>query len=76
MSDNQISDNLNKLIYQGGLQKHFAKNYAEKYSWNIMNDASNFCLKDFSDSTLSESELDCLRNYHFKNQVFMVIHQQ
>ena len=42
MSDNQISDNLNKLIYQGGLQKHFAKNYAEKYSWNIMNDASNF----------------------------------
>ncbi len=74
MSEQNFNDNLNKLIYQGGLQKHFPKNNAEKYTWNLLVDAGDFCLNDFSTNTLSHAELDCFKNYHFKNQVFLRLH--
>jgi len=76
MSEKEFNENLNKLIYQGGLQKHFPKNNAEKYAWNLMVDAGNFCLKDFSTNVLSNVELDCFKNYHFKNQVLLRLHHE
>lgn len=76
MSQKDFNDNLNKLIYQGGLQKHFSKNNAEKYSWNLMVDSGDFCLKDFSTNVLSKAESDCFKNYHFKNQVFLRLHHE
>lgn len=76
MSEKEFNEDLNKLIYHGGLQKHFPKNNAEKYAWNLMVDASDFCLNDFTTSVLSQAEADCLKNYHFKNQVFLRLHHE
>jgi len=74
MSESEFNNNLNKIIYRGGLQKHFPKNNAEKYAWNLIVDSSHFCLKDFSTNILSQAELNCFMNYHFKNQVFLRLH--
>lgn len=71
MSAEQINIDFNRIFYQGGLQKHFEKNYAEKYAWNVMVDAGDYCLNDFASKELSQSELDCFKNYHFKNQVLL-----
>lgn len=75
MSEKEFNNNLNQLIYQGGLQKHFPKNNAEKYAWNLMVDAGEYCLNDFSTNQLTQDEFDCLKQYHFKNQVLMNLHQ-
>jgi len=74
MSGQEMTDELSKIIYKGGLQKLFPKNNAELYSWNVKIDAGEYCLKDFNSKTLTDSEFECLRNYHFKNQVLMKLH--
>lgn len=72
MSD--MNQEFNKIIYRGGLQKLFPKNNTELYSWNVKIDAAEYCLKDFSSRNLNENEMECLKNYHFKNQVLMKLH--
>ena len=74
MSGQGMSEEFNKIIYKGGLQKLFPKNNAELYSWNVKIDAGEYCLKDFSSKNLTENEMECLKNYHFKNQVLMKLH--
>lgn len=54
-------------LYSGGLQKYFLRNEAQIYMNNWVLDVSNYCLRDFSNSDLSQEEQDCARSLSEKN---------
>ena len=58
---------INRIIYEGGLQKQQPRDEALAYYSSLLNDSVKFCLKDFKSNEPSGDEKACLKNYLTKN---------
>jgi hypothetical protein len=58
---------INRIIYEGGLQKSQPKDEALIYYMNLLDDSVKFCLKDFKSKEPSADEKSCLKGYLTKN---------
>jgi hypothetical protein len=68
-SSNQSSfeQRLNKLFFQGGLQRYFARDEARIYNNNLYLDSFKHCITKFDSNEPNEEEKDCIRNFMIKN---------
>lgn len=56
-----------KKIYQGGLQDHIPQDEVKIFANNLRNDCFNYCIKDFLQKKLTQSEKECTKNFMAKN---------
>lgn len=74
MASNNISDQdraINRVFYQGGLQKHFPKDEARIYVNNLLLDSIKACVKDFSSNEPSSADLNCVKSFMEKNYLLL-----
>jgi hypothetical protein len=70
MASNTLSDQeraINRIFYQGGLQKYFPQDEARIYVNHLLLDSIKHCIKDFSSNEPSPSDFKCVKSIMEKN---------
>ena len=60
-TDSNLKEKILNKYYSGGIQQYFPRNEAHVYKNNFTIDVASYCLTDFSSSSLSYSEADCVK---------------
>jgi hypothetical protein len=63
----QSQREINRIIYEGGLQRQQPRDEALVHYGNLLTDSIKFCIRDFKQGDTTDSEKTCLKNYLTKN---------
>ncbi len=65
------TQDLNKLLYQGGLQNYFPREEGRIYVNNLFVDSLKNCVSKFDSNMPTNDETMCIKNYMMKNYALL-----
>ena len=71
---NSQQNQITRIIFEGGLQKHIPRDEGLAYANFLLNDAIHYCIKDLTTKDANDDEKNCLHSFLTKN--FLLLNSQ